>query len=267
LSQFRRFLSDTANRIKVGGIRHGLSIPAHRLSRALPSLFVVSLPRSFSSYTYLLARSALLLGEPRFTTFGEVLNPDRFDKGYTPREEVRNFFVRQNRDPAAFHRNIAFLDRVVEAHGFAYKDVCQPFVVAAWLRSRKEFRILHIRRNIADVAATMLKLTWVYPAAAANYHADIESAVVEGLVVADHVLATLPAITVEYDDLVRDGTALSAALSTLYPNSEVPAIGFRNDQLETSHARTMALRASPQYAVIERIIRDLGTNLSSTSPD
>jgi hypothetical protein len=113
----------------------------------------------------------------------------------------------------------------------------------------------------------MLKLTWVYPAAAANYHADIESAVVEGLVVADHVLATLPAITVEYDDLVRDGTALSAALSTLYPNSEVPAIGFRNDQLETSHARTMALRASPQYAVIERIIRDLGTNLSSTSPD
>ncbi len=175
-------------------------------------------------------------------------------------------FVRPDRDLAAFQQNIAFLDRVVEPRGFAYKDVCQPFVMAAWLQSRKEFRVLHIRRNIADVAATMLKLTWVYPAAAANYHADIESAVVEGLVVADRVLATLPAVTVEYDDLVRDGTALSAALSTLYPNSEVPAIGFHNDQLETSRARTMALRASPQYAVIERILLDLGTNLSPVSP-
>jgi hypothetical protein len=260
-------LSDTANRIKVGGIRHGLSIPAHRLSRALPSLFVVSLPRSFSSYTYLLARSALLMGEPRFTTFGEVLNPDRFDKGYTPREEVRNFFVRQNRDPAAFHRNIAFLDRVVEAHGFAYKDVCQPFVMAAWLRSRKEFRILHIRRNIADVAAAMLRLGWVSSAAAANHHADIESAVIEGLLWADKVLATLPAITVEYDDLVRDGTALSAALLALYPDFEVHAIRFRNDELAARHARTMALRASPQYAMIERVLRDLGTNLGSTSPE
>lgn len=266
MSQFRRFLSDTANRIKVGGIRHGLSIQAHRLSRVLPSLFVVSLPRSFSSYTYLLARSALLLGEPRFTTFGEVLNFSRFDKGYTPRERVRSLFVRQDRDPAAFHRNIAFLDRVVEAHGFAYKDVCQPFVVAAWLRSRKEFRILRIRRSIADVAATMLELGWLYPAAAADSRADLVSLVVEGLVLADAVLATLRAVTVEFDDLVRDGTALSAALSTLYPNHEFPAVRFSNDRLDARHARTMALRASPQYAVIERIIRDLGATPSSTSP-
>jgi hypothetical protein len=249
--------------MKAGGIRHGLSIQSHRLSRLLPSLFIVSLPRSFSSYTYLLTRSALLLGEPRFTTFGEILNYDRFDKGYAAPEGSRSWYVRQEREPAAFHKNTALVDRVVETHGFAYKDVCQPFVVAAWLRGRKEFRILRIRRNIADVAATMLELKWLYPAAAANYNADIESAVVEGLVLADDVLATLPAVTVEYDDLVHDGTALSAALSTLYPNYEFPAIRFRNDQLGAKHARTMTLRASPQYAVIERIIRDVRGNLSS----
>jgi len=261
LSQFRRFLSDTANRIMAGGIRHELSIPAHRHSRVLPSLFVVSLPRSFSSYTYLLARSALLMGEPRFTTFGEVLNSERFDKDYAAPEALRSVFVRQDRDPAAFQQNIAFLDRVVEPRGFAYKDVRQPFVMAAWLRSRKEFRILHIRRNIADVAAAMLRLRWVSPAAAANHHADIESAVVEGLVLSDQVLATLPAVTVEYDDLVRDGRALSAALLKLYPDFEVPAIRFRNAELAARHARTMALRASPQYAVIERALCDLGANL------
>jgi len=264
MSRFRRFVSDTANRLMLGGIRHGLSVRSHRLSRGLPSLFIVSLPRSFSSYAYLLARSALLMREPRFTTFGEILNFGRFEKSYAPSEgTLPSFFIRQDREPAAFHQGTAFLDRVVETCGFAYKDVVQPFVIAAWLHARKEFRILHIRRNLADVAIAMLELKWLYPAGAANCNTDVESAIAEGLVLADNVLATLPAVTVEYEEVVRDGTALSAALSELYPEFECPSIRFRNHQLGAEDARTIALRASPRYSVLKQNIHDLQANLSS----
>lgn len=249
----------------VGGIRHALSVQSHRLSRGLQSLFVVSLPRSFSSYSYLLARSALLMRQPSFTTFGEVLNFNRFDKSHPPRSEGTppSFFIRPDREPAAFHRSAAFLDRTVRERGFAYKDVVQPFVVAAWLHARKEFRILRIRRNLADVAMAMLELKWWYPAGAANCNTDVESALIEGLVLADNVLATLPAVTVEYEDLVRDGTALSTALSKIYPEYECPSIRFRNDQLGSEHAKTVARRAPPRYPVLKRKILDLQANLTA----
>jgi hypothetical protein len=247
MSRFRRFVSDTANRLMLGGIRHGLSVRSHRLSRGLPSLFIVSLPRSFSSYAYLLARSALLMREPRFTTFGEILNFGRFEKSYAPSEgTLPSFFIRQDREPAAFHQGTAFLDRVVETCGFAYKDVVQPFVIAAWLHARKEFRILHIRRNLADVAIAMLELKWLYPAGAANCNTDVESAIAEGLVLADNVLV---------------------ALSELYPEFECPSIRFRNHQLGAEDARTIALRASPRYPVLKQKIRDLRANLSSEASD
>jgi hypothetical protein len=265
VARFRRFISDGANRVMVGGIGHGLSLRSHRISRDLSSLFVVSLPRSFSSYTYLLARSALLMREPTITTFGEILNPDRFENGCASDEATRpSFFVRQDKDPASFHRHTAFLDGMVQRRGFAYKDVVQPFVVSAWLHARKEFRILHVRRNLADVASIMLDSKWLYPAGAADGQTpDIESAVVEGLVLADHVLAVLPAVTVNYDDLVRDGAALSAALSHLYPEYECPSIRFRNRQLVAEHARTAELRASPLYPVLNQKIQEVQANLRS----
>ncbi len=259
MSRLRNFISDAANRVMVGGIRHALSVQSHRLSRDLQSLFVVSLPRSFSSYGYLLARSALLMGQPGFTTFGEVLNVNRIDKRFPPDSEgiPPRFFIRPDREPAIFHQSIAFLDRMVRERGFAYKDVVQPFVVAAWLHARKDFRILRIRRNLADVAIAMLELKWWYPVGAADCNTDIESALVEGLVLADNALATLPAVTVEYEDLVRDGTALSTALSRIYPEYDCPSIRFRNDQLGPELAKTMARRASPQYPVLKQKIDDL----------
>ena len=263
LLRLRKLVSDTANRMMVGGISHGLSLRTQRLSRNLPSLFVVSLPRSFSSYTYLLTRSALFLQEPVFTTFGEVLNYGRFNKGYGSDEKVpANFFIYPEKEPAQFRRTAACLDRIVEPRGFAYKDVVQPFAVAAWLRKRKEIPVLHIRRNLADVASAMLALKWLYPARAANHRADVEAGVVEGLVLADHALAQLPAERVEYDDLVRDGSALTAALAKLYPNHEFPVVRFHNRQLQTEYAKTMAGRESPEYILLERKIRALQENLN-----
>jgi hypothetical protein len=264
MSQFYRYISDTANRLVVGGIRRTLSVHSHRLGRGLPSLFIVSLPRSFSSHAYLLARSALLMRQPGFTTFGEILNFNRIDRSKWPgSEEIPpNFFLRPDRETAVFLRSTAFLDRTVKQRGFVYKDVVQPFVVAAWLHARKDFKILHIRRNIADVAMSMLELKWWYPAGAANPNTDVQSALIEGLVLADNALAGLPSVTVEYEDLVRDGAALSKALSEIYPDCERPAIRFRNDQLEREHAKTIARRASPIYTVLKRKIRDLQATMS-----
>jgi hypothetical protein len=251
----------------VGGIRHAVSVQSRRLSRGLPSLFVVSLPRSFSSYSYLLARSALLMRQPSFTTFGEILNFNRFDKSNPPSSEGTppSFFIRPDKEPAVFHQGTVFLDRIVRERGFAYKDVVQPFVITAWLHARKDFRILRIRRNLADVAIAMLELKWWYPVGAADCNTDVESALVEGLVLAENALATLPAVTVEYEDLVRDGTALSTALSKIYPEYECPSIRFRNDHLGPAHARTIARRASPRYPLLKRKINDLQVNLSHYS--
>jgi hypothetical protein len=259
--RLRRFISETANRMKFGGVRHALSVE----SQILPSLFIVSLPRSFSSYSYLLTRSALRLREPEFTTFGEILNFNRYHKGRGSSGGVPpGFFTCPQREPAAFRQASAFLDRVVEARGFAYKDVVQPFAVAEWLlRARGEFRILRIRRNLADVAMAMFELKWLYPAAGANASPEAESAALAGLVLADNTLARLPAVTVEYDDLVRDGTALSAALARLYPKHEFPAIRFHNHRRAVERAKTMSRRKSPQYRVIERRIADLRKNLCS----
>ena len=252
-----RFISDSANRVKFGGFRHALSE-----SQILPSLFIVSLPRSFSSYSYLLARAVLRLREPKFTTFGEVLNYCRFHKGCARGGAVLpSFFARE--EPVAFRQAAAFLDRSVNTRGFAYKDVVQPFAMAAWLRGRKEFRILHIRRNLADVAMAMFESKWLYPADAVYGSRDLESAVLTGLVLADNILAQLPAVRVEYNDLVRDGTALSAALSKLYPKHEFPLVRFRNHQLGVERTKTMSRRSSPHYCVIERKIDDLLANLSS----
>ena len=256
--QLRRFISDIANRAKFGGLRHALSVD----SLTLPSLFVVSLPRSFSSYSYLLTRAALRLREPEFTTFGEILNCGRFHRGDAPSGAVpQRYFIRQEQDQEGFRRATTLLGRIVEVRGFAYKDVVQPFAVAAWLHGRREFRILHIRRNLADVAMAMLELKWLYPAGAAS-PTTIEP-MLAGLVLADNALAQLPAVRIEYDDIVRDGTALSAALSRLYPKHEFPSIRFHNPRYGVECAKTMSRRNSPDYREIERRIAELATNLSS----
>jgi hypothetical protein len=109
----------------------------------------------------------------------------------------------------------------------------------------------------------MFESKWLYPADAVYGSPDLESAVLTGLVLADNILAQLPAVRVEYNDLVRDGTALSAALSKLYPKHEFPSVRFRNHQLGVERAKAMSRRSSPHYSVIERKIDDLLANLSS----
>lgn len=127
----------------------------------LRSLFVVSLPCSFSSITYQVARRVMQLREPEWTTDGEILNLDRFFLAQGIRSDGLKFLP-EWRDPGLFERGCQFLRHITAVEGFAYKDVVQPFITAAVAASGR-LAVLRIRRNLAEVAHSMWAKRWLYP--------------------------------------------------------------------------------------------------------
>ena len=70
----------------------------------------------------------------------------------------------------------------------------QPFVVANWLDAA-EFCVLKVRRDIAEVAYSMIGRRWDYPADAASLHLTQPRALIEGLLRAESVLEAIPGET------------------------------------------------------------------------
>ena len=99
----------------------------------MQSLFIVSLPRSMSSFIFQVAQHSLGFKQPIWTSDGEILNNDRFAtyKGEGYDESVK--FTHPERDPDTFAKLTAFLNEATVAQNFIYKDVIQPFVLANWL--------------------------------------------------------------------------------------------------------------------------------------
>jgi hypothetical protein len=186
----------------------------------LRSLFVVSLPRSLSSLLYVAAARAVGLAEPAWTSDGEILNRDRVPRRLHRLAPEDRRFTLLGSAPDEFASMTSYLDRAAQREGFAYKDVVQPFVIGGW-EGLGEFRVLKVRRNVAEVAYTMLKRQWLYPAHAASVFDAHPWALVEGLVRAEAVLEALPGETVEYADAVLDHDPLEAALRRLYPDAAV----------------------------------------------
>ena len=133
----------------------------------LRSLFVVSLPRSLSSLLYSAAAHAVGLAEPTWTSDGEILNRDRVPRRLQCLAPSDERFTLLGAAPDAFAGMTGYLDRNALRRGFAYKDVVQPFVVGGW-EGLQDFGVLKVRRNVAEVAYTMLKRQWLYPARAAS---------------------------------------------------------------------------------------------------
>ena len=173
----------------------------------IPSLFVVSLPRSFSTAAYHVARLALRLDEPAWTSDGEILNNDRFALYGGPTDDLGAEYLHPAVEPESFQRAIAFLDDVTRPAGRAYKDVVQPFAVSAWLPA-SGLRVLRLRRRVADVAFSMVRRHWLYPARAATNvrgsSPDPEGSVVDGLLRAEQALDALPGEVVDYDAVIAD---------------------------------------------------------------
>jgi hypothetical protein len=199
----------------------------------LCSLFVVSLPRSLSSLLYVAAAGAIGLAEPEWTSDGEILNRDRVPRrlqSLAPRDDR---FTLLGSAPDAFASMTSYLDNAALRQGFAYKDVVQPFVIGGW-EGLEDFKVLKVRRNVAEVAYTMLKRQWLYPAHAASVFDDHPWALVEGLVRAEAVLDALPGETVDYADAVFDHAPLEAALGRLYPAAHLRPLGY----IDRGFART-----------------------------
>jgi hypothetical protein len=184
----------------------------------LSSLFVVSLPRSLSSLLYVAAARAIGLAEPGWTSDGEILNRDRVPRRRQSRAPADERFTLLGAAPDVFANMTSYLDEVALRQGFAYKDVVQPFVIGGW-EGLGDFRVLKVRRNVAEVAYTMLKRQWLYPAQAASVFDAHPWALVEGLLRAEAVLDALPGETVDYSRAVLDHGPLEAALARLYPDA------------------------------------------------
>src|SRR2546421_1055841 len=207
--------------------------PGRMHESELCSLFVVSLPRSLSSLLYAAAAHALGLAEPNWTSDGEILNRDRVPRRLQSLAPADERFTLLGLAPEVFGDMTGHLDSTALRRGFAYKDVVQPFVVGGW-DGLGDFKVLKVRRNVAEVAYTMLKRRWLYPARAASVFDDHPWALVEGLVRAEAVLDALPGETVEYADAVLDHDPLEAALRRLYPDAPVAPLRY----IDRGFART-----------------------------
>jgi hypothetical protein len=191
----------------------------------LRSLFVLSLPRSLSSLLYVAAARAIGLAEPAWTSDGEILNRDRVPRRHHCLAPSDERFTLLGSAPDSFASMTTYLDSTALRQGFAYKDVVQPFVIGGW-EGLGDFKVLKVRRSVAEVAYTMLKRKWLYPARAASIFDAHPWALVEGLVRAEAVFEALPGETVEYADAVLDHESLEDALRRLYPDAPLAPLRY-----------------------------------------
>ena len=212
---------------------------------AAPSLFIVSLPRSLSTLLYHAICRATGFQEPVWTGDGEILNVDRFVLQGARNGECRKF-IDKNLDPDLFYKTTEFLDQHVKAVGYAYKDVVQPFVVAEWIR-RKNFKVLRIKRNVADVAFSMLDRQWNYPRRLFAETADPELALVRGLVRAEKALNEIPAEQIEFDDVIADEQAVRAALTSLYGDVVLQKPRYIDEPFQRASQKILNRRNNDKY--------------------
>jgi hypothetical protein len=268
--------------------------PSDEGRAALPSLFIVSLPRSLSSLIYTVASNALELRTPAWTSDGEILNLDRHFLMGRPQGRPSRKFLAVTPDSADRPNVCAFLDESAAPLGFAYKDVVQPFVIAAWAGLAR-YRVLKITRDVAEVAHSMLERGWYYPAVAAQElpggpgrafashclwrvgmrrltHRDthdrwtarlLRDDLLVGLLLAERALASIEGQTLAYADALRDPEALRTALERLYPGVEVPRLAYLDEDFARSRSVVEERMRSKQVARLRKRAEELRATLEA----
>ena len=236
------------------------------MSDDVRSLFVVSLPRSLSSLLYVAAARSIGLAEPVWTSDGEILNRERVPRRLQSHAPADERFTLLGSSPGVFAAMTAHLEENTERRGHAYKDVVQPFVVAGW-DGLSEFRVLKVRRSVAEVAYAMLKRQWWYPAQAASVYEVRPWTLVEGLVRADAVIEALPGESVSYDDAIVDPDPLDTALRRLYPEVSFPDAHYIDRRFIRTRKRLEAdRRDSLLFRRIESIVSAVRERLFYDEP-
>jgi hypothetical protein len=214
------------------------------------SLFVVALPNSLSSVVYKAARDCLGLQNPSWTSDGELLNVDRFVLISAPSDAVSRKFVVERQERSLFKKITEFLDQVVAPHGFAYKDVVQPFVVGQWIKKNLP-PTLKVKRNIADVAYSMLKNNWHYPQRVCPKTEPVELAVIQGLLLAQEALDSIPGEEVDFERLISSEESLYAALTSLYGNgAQIKFPTYIDHRFRVRRDEVIGRRHTREYAAI-----------------
>jgi len=269
-------------------------------AESLRSLFVVALPRSLSSDVLRLACHALGLREPAWVMEGEILNVDRYAHYRGPRFDESAKFTTRASEPRLHSRMLDLLDQITVAEGFAYKDVIQPFVLSDW-RGIERFRVIRIKRDLAEIAYSMLLQGWLYPCAAARQdHQTIRArrlwqpllrrspnqsrlllplicrsrfidALLEGLTYAERALDSISGAVIHYDDLIASEDHLRQALGSLYPEVDVPPLRYMDGMFLWRRERVLARRRTSTYRDLaarrERLQLDLRGTPAALSPD
>ncbi|WP_372392375.1 hypothetical protein ACCQ05_20955 [Xanthomonas sp. NCPPB 3582] len=224
----------------------------------LPSLFVVALPRSLSTWVFESARAALNLRSPSWTSAGEILNVERWAMLSQQCDGGR---FTQESDRARFERWSCFLDTVVRPCDHAYKDVVQPFVTSRWLSEAngQSLRLLRVNRPLADVAWSMLEAGWHYPGVAAKVTLTNVDRVLCGLLQARAALAQLDAIDIDFDALIQGSSALSEALERLYPEASMHRIAQGNKDFRAHSYAILERRLTTQWRALAARIEELSS--------
>jgi hypothetical protein len=203
--------------------------PTHETRRR--SLLVLGLPRSMTTVVHAYASTALGLTSPAWSYAGEILNPDRSVlAGGAPGGAGGGLaYLTASYRPQRFAGAVALCRRLLAPTGECYKDVVQPFVIAACLRELQRNPaacgapppaplVLTIRRDVAEVASAMLAKGWHYPRAAARHAGSTERQVIEGLLRAQAVLRHVTDLEIDAADLRSEPQRLTAVLTHLYPD-------------------------------------------------
>ena len=160
----------------------------------------------------------------------------------------------------------SYLDRAAQRQDFAYKDVVQPFVIGGW-EGLGDFEVLKVRRDLAEVAYTMMKREWLYPARAASVFDAHPWALVEGLVRAEAVLDALPGETIDYADAVVAHEPLEHALGRLYPDTSLAPVRYIDRRFARTRRRLEAERRnSLVFRRLEWIVAEVKERLGSDGP-
>ncbi|HEY5259921.1 MAG TPA: hypothetical protein VIJ46_04665, partial [Rhabdochlamydiaceae bacterium] len=140
--------------------------------------------------------------------------------------DFSNKFTQETTERNIFQKLSEFLGQIVVQRGYAYKDVVQPFVAIAWLKKNR-LPTIRIKRNVADVAYSMLNNHWHYPRRIFPDTDCLELAMVQGLLHAERVLDSIPAQEIDFEKVIYDEEPLRSALYALYgdfPNRKVKYI-------------------------------------------